>query len=90
MHIGEFYWLRTGELLKTKYHTINTCLNAKKNPIYITLRKKKMKYCNAKYLFECQDIWYISTNVNCSRLHCDNVVMHPSPPTYTNIPLLKS
>lgn len=41
MHIGEFYWLRTGELLKTKYHTINTCLNAKKNPIYITLRKKK-------------------------------------------------
>lgn len=42
MHIGEFYWLRTGELLKTKYHTINTCLNAKKKPIYITLRKKKL------------------------------------------------
>lgn len=64
MHIWEFYWLRTGELLKTKYHTVKTCLNAKKNP-YITLRKKKMKYCNANYLFECQDIWYISTNVNC-------------------------
>lgn len=61
----------------------------KKPHIYYT-EKKKMKYCNAKYLFECQDIWYISTNVNCSRLHCDNVVMHPSPPTYTNIPLLKS
>lgn len=35
----------------------------KKN-IYYT-EKKKMKYCNANYLFECQDIWYISTNVNC-------------------------
>lgn len=41
MHIGEFYWLRTGELLKTKYHTINTCLNAKKKThIYYTEKKK--------------------------------------------------
>lgn len=51
-------------IIKNKVPHCKNLFECQKKTIYYT-EKKKMKYCNANYLFECQDIWYISTNVNC-------------------------